>query len=53
VLGQLSNAYVTSEYRTVFNGKDVTDVDYFKQPHEKEAYKLQEKIVNQFLKTYK
>jgi hypothetical protein len=53
VLGQLCNAYVTSEYRTVFNGKDVTDVDYFKQPHEKEAYKLQEKIVNQFLKTYK
>ena len=53
VLGQLSNAYVTSEYRTVFNGKDVTNVDYLKQPHEKEAFSLQEKIVTQFLKTYK
>ena len=53
VLGQLSNVYVTSEYRTVFNGKDVTNVDYLKQPHEKEAFSLQEKLVNQFLKTYK
>jgi hypothetical protein len=53
VLSQLSNVYTTTEYRTVFNGNDVTDVDYFKQPHEKEAYELQEKLVTQFLKTYK
>lgn len=35
-------------YKTYFKGKDVTNVPYFDQPHEKEAYQLQEELLKEF-----
>jgi hypothetical protein len=55
VLGELRNAYNPSkiEYRTIFRNRDVTNWAYMKQPFEKEAYRLQEKLKDEYLKTHK
>lgn len=55
VLGELRNIYVPSkiEYRTIYKNKDVTNWAYRRQPFEKEAYRLQEKLRVEYLKTHK
>jgi hypothetical protein len=55
VLGELRNIYNPHkiEYRTLYKNKDVTNWAYMKRPYEKEAYRLQEKLRVEYLKTHK
>ncbi len=55
VLGEMTNRYDAKNtvYRTKWKGKDVTNWAYMRQPFEKEAYRLQEKLLLQFMKSYK
>lgn len=38
-------------YKTYFKGRDVTNLKYYDQPFEKEAYRLQEKLYDEYVKT--
>jgi len=52
VLGDLKQIYNKSqnEFVTFYKSKNVSKMEYWKQPFEKEAYRLQDKIVKEYLK---
>jgi len=49
--GELKHEWVPNKgiYREIFKGKDITNVKYMNKPSEKEAYKLQEVLYNEFI----
>jgi hypothetical protein len=49
--GELKHEWVPSKgiYREIFKGKDTTNFKYMNKPSEKEAYKLQEVLYNEFI----
>lgn len=51
VLKELRQVYVESknEFATFYKSKNVSNIEYWKQPYEKEAYRLQEKLVKEYL----
>lgn len=36
-------------YKIYFKGKNITNVKYYDQPHEKEAYRLEEKLYDEYI----